>query len=335
MSCSPYRWCWPAPAFACPAWRGAGGIRIVSPFDHPTCALAWAPNLYIQARPGAGTQARTRRSSDPAEPNVNTHTYQPGRLPVLMSIPHLGTRIPADISRTMTDAAMDLADTDWHLDQLYAFAADRGLAVLMPEYSRYVIDLNRAPDGADLYPGADNTELVPSSTFARQPLYQDGLAPDAAEVARRREAFWMPYHDRIRAALDGMVEAHGVAVLFDCHSIASHVPRFFDGRLPDFNLGTAGGASCHPTLQTALAAALETHGADYTLAVNGRFKGGYITRHYGAPARGVHAFQMELSQITYMDEEPPFIYRPDQAARVQPALAAMVDAAVDWVTGRG
>jgi len=247
-----------------------------------------------------------------------------------MSIPHLGTALPDAIATRMTAAGHLVADTDWHLDRLYDFAAELGATVIGARTSRYVIDLNRAPDNKPLYPGASNTELVPTTTFDEEPIYLKGEIPDEAEIADRRTAYWRPYHERIEIELADLRARHGTVVLFDCHSIRSRVPRFFDGDLPDFNLGTAEGESCAAELRDRLAEVLRTTGSDYRLAVDGRFKGGYITRQYGRPTAGIHAFQMELSQITYMDETPPFAYRDDRAAAVKLALRAMLASAVEW-----
>lgn len=264
---------------------------------------------------------------------VQSYDFRPGEAPLLMSVPHLATDIPAKIAARMTAAGRAVADTDWHLDRLYDFAADLGAAILTPRFSRTVIDLNRDPDGRALYPGADNTGLVPSTTFAEEPIYRAGEEPDAQEIADRRAAYWRPYHDRLTTALAEMRARHGAVVLFDCHSIKSRVPRFFDGRLPDLNLGTAEGASCAGDLRARLIAALAGD-TGYTLAVDGRFKGGYITRHYGRPSDGVHAFQMELVLAAYMEEEAPFAFREDLAARLRPLLRRMLDAARDWAMAR-
>ncbi len=258
------------------------------------------------------------------------YDFQPGTGPLLMSIPHLGTALPEPIAARLTAAGHLVADTDWHLDRLYDFAAALGASVIGARLSRYVIDLNRAPDNRPLYVGASNTELVPTTTFDEQPIYRDGEQPGDAEIATRRATFWQPYHDRIERELAALRARHGRVVLFDCHSIRSRVPRFFAGALPDFNLGTAAGKSCAPNLRDRLADVLRATGGGDRLAVDGRFKGGYITRHYGRPEAGIHAFQMELSQITYMDEAPPFAYRDDRADAVKPALRAMVAAAVEW-----
>jgi N-formylglutamate deformylase len=265
---------------------------------------------------------------------TDIYDLRPGTGPLLMSIPHLGTVLPDQIAPRMTAAGHLVADTDWHLDRLYDFAAELGATIIGARYSRYVIDLNRAPDNKPLYPGARNTELVPTTTFDEEPIYLAGEGPGEAEIDERRTTYWQPYHQAIESQLAALRARHGTVVLFDCHSIRSRVPRFFDGTLPDFNLGTAEGNSCAPKLRDRLAEVLRTAGGNYRLAVDGRFKGGYITRQYGRPAAGIHAFQMELSQVTYMDETPPFAYRDDRAAAVKPALRAMLAAAVEWAAAR-
>jgi N-formylglutamate deformylase len=247
-----------------------------------------------------------------------------GTLPLLVSFPHAGTQIPAALAARMTPEALQLADVDWHLPQLYAFAKAMGASLLSAHLARHVIDLNRPPEGTSLYPGQDVTGLLPLDTFRKQPLYLPGQAPVAAEAEERRERYWQPYHDALRAELDRLRGAHGSVVLWDAHSIASRVPRFFDGKLPDLNLGTADGRSCAPHLQSAVEAVLLQQSA-FTHVSNGRFKGGHITRHYGAPKHGVHALQLEMCQSTYMVEAAPFAYRPDLAAQVQPLLKGLLD----------
>ena len=256
--------------------------------------------------------------------------FKEGTAPLLISMPHVGIDIPDAIAARMTPAALARADTDWHLAQLYGFAADLGASTLAARWSRYVIDVNRPPEDTNLYPGLDTTGLCPLDTFGRERLYRDGMAPDGAEVQRRLVRYWQPYHAQLRAELDRLKMAHGRVVLWDAHSIASVVPRFFEGTLPDLNFGTADGRSCAPGLE---AAVLDVARAQerFSIALNGRFKGGHITRHYGQPASGVHAIQLEKCQYLYMNEAPPFAYRPAVAATLQPLLRDMVKAAVDWV----
>jgi N-formylglutamate deformylase len=255
-------------------------------------------------------------------------TLTPGRLPLLVSFPHAGTEIPQDIARRMTPEALLRADTDWHLPRLYAFVREMGASTLVPRHSRYVIDLNRPPEDSPLYPGQDTTGLVPLDTFRKEPIYRDGQAPGAAEVEARRAGYWQPYHDALGSELERLRALHGRVVLWDAHSIASVLPRFFEGRLPDLNLGTADGKSCAPQVQAAAEAVLRAQ-PDFSHVSNGRFKGGYITRHYGEPSRGVHALQMEMCHATYMDEPAPFAYRPELAERVQPLLRRMLEAVVE------
>lgn len=249
-----------------------------------------------------------------------------GASPLLVSMPHVGTHIPAAIATRMTPVALTVPDTDWHLERLYDFLAALDASVLVATHSRYVVDLNRPEDDANLYPGQDTTGLIPVDTFAREPLYR-GDAPDAAERAERVARYWQPYHRALQDTLAAICARHGYALLWDAHSIRSEVPRFFAGRLTDLNLGTAGGASCDARIETALAAVARSQSA-YTHVMNGRFKGGYITRRHGQPAAGVHAVQLELSERTYMDEDSPFAFREDLAARVRPVLRQLLTAAL-------
>ncbi|SFU88993.1 N-formylglutamate deformylase [Pseudoduganella namucuonensis] len=258
--------------------------------------------------------------------------FNAGGLPLLVSMPHVGTDIPDDIAAGFAPAASVKADTDWHLERLYGFLGEMGASILSARWSRYVIDLNRPPENTNLYPGQDTTGLCPLDTFGREPLYAEGRAPDEAEVRRRLRLYWRPYHEQLRAELDRLLAIHGRVVLWDAHSIASVVPRFFEGKLPDLNFGTADGASCAPGMTETIAALARAHGG-YTVAVNGRFKGGHITRHYGKPAGNVHAIQLEMCQSTYMDESAPFAYRDDLAGRVRPLLRRLTQAAADWARG--
>ncbi len=255
--------------------------------------------------------------------------FKPGSIPLLVSMPHVGTDIPDDIAARMAPCALQKADTDWHLPLLYGFLAEMGASTLSARWSRYVIDLNRPPEDTNLYPGLDTTGLCPVDTFGRERLYQPGRAPSEAEVHQRLERYWQPYHAQLRAELDRLLALHGRVVLWDAHSIASVVPRFFEGRLPDLNFGTAEGKSCAPGMQDAVVGAARAQDR-FSVAVNGRFKGGYITRRYGQPASNVHAIQLEMCQCLYMDETPPFAYRPELAAQVQPLLRQLVGAALDW-----
>lgn len=251
-----------------------------------------------------------------------------GELPLLVSMPHSGESLGPYADR-MTDAAHRIADTDWHLQRLYAFLDDMGVSVLAARHSRYVIDLNRDPSGKSLYPGQNVTELCPTTTFAEEPIYRDGMKPEEGEVASRVTTYWRPYHDTIESELGRLKERHGYALLWDAHSIASEVPRFFDGRLPDFNLGTNSGVSCGAGLGEAL---LETAGefSDYSAVLNGRFKGGFITRQFGCPQENIHSVQLELSQITYMDEAFPFPYLADRATLVATPIRQLIETMLSW-----
>jgi N-formylglutamate deformylase len=247
--------------------------------------------------------------------------------PLVVSMPHVGTEIPADLRDDFVPRALRVEDTDWHLQRLYDGLEALGATVLRPRYSRYVIDLNRPPDDAPMYPGASNTELCPTRFFTGDPLYREGRNPAAAERQLRRELYWQPYHDALRTQLDRIKAAHGFALLWDAHSIRSQIPWLFDGVLPGLNIGTADGASAHPSIARATADAATRHDG-VSHVVNGRFKGGYITRHYGDPAAHVHAVQLEMCQNLYMSEQPPFAYDEVRAARIQPVIRDMVSAAL-------
>ena len=261
-------------------------------------------------------------------------TLHRGSTPLLVSVPHAGTRIPEDVSDRFVDRARDVEDTDWHLDRLYGFAREIGAGLIVPTYSRYLIDLNRPPDNAPMYAGANNTELCPTRFFTGEPLYREDHAPDAAEIARRRDRYWRPYHAALAAELDRLRTDHGHAIVFDGHSIRSELPWLFEGRLPDLNLGTANGASCAASLRTALADILANEPA-FTHVVDGRFKGGYITRHYGRPRERQHAVQLEMCFSCYMDECAPFKYDDSRTQRLLPVLARLVRAMTAWKPGDG
>lgn len=255
--------------------------------------------------------------------------FRKGALPLLVSMPHVGVHIPPTIAADMTDAALQLPDTDWHLEQLYDFLEALDVSVLIATRSRYVIDLNRSLDNVNLYPGQDTTGLCPIDTFHKEPIYQPGKSPSDALIAQRGAEYWQPYHTALSEELQRIRAEHGIAMLWDAHSICSEVPRFFEGRLPDFNLGTASGASCASELAAQLQA-VATAASDYSTALNGRFKGGYITRHYGHPADNIHAVQLELSEATYMEEQFPYRFDPARADRVRPTLRNFMDVMLDF-----
>jgi N-formylglutamate deformylase len=259
-----------------------------------------------------------------------------GSQPLLVSMPHCGTYLPPDIEARLSEAGRQLPDTDWHIPRLYDFLAEMEASVIRATHSRYVVDLNRPPDGKPLYPGASNTELCPISSFAEEPLYLERQGPSEDEVGARLEGMWRPYHAALAAELRAIRERHGIALLWDAHSIRSRVPRFFEGRLPDLNLGSGDGMAAAPGLTDILTAVgREAEVLGFTHALNGRFKGGYITRHYGDPAGGIHAVQLELSQITYMDEDLPFDFRDDLAEKVRPVLAGLLQTALAWADLEG
>ncbi|WP_068072417.1 N-formylglutamate deformylase [Novosphingobium lentum] len=254
-----------------------------------------------------------------------------GAAPLIVSIPHAGTIIPDDIAGLRS---LELArrDADHHVDRLYAFAAELGATIVHSRISRTVIDLNRDPSGQSLYPGQATTGLCPVSTFDGEPLYTDGAEPDAAEIERRRSVWFEPYHAALGEQIARLRALHPAIVLYDGHSIRSHVPRLFDGELPQFNIGSYDGASCAVALTEAIAADC----ADDSHVVNGRFKGGWITRRYGDPARGIHAVQMELAIRGYADEvgawPPP--WDAERAVPMQAKLRSILTACLDFAKGQ-
>lgn len=262
----------------------------------------------------------------------NVLDFTPGRVPLLISMPHPGIHLTPAVEAGMVEAGWDLTDTDWHIPRLYAFAAELGASTLAAQYSRYVIDLNRPADDKPLYATA-TTGLYPATLFDGEPLYRAGEEPSAEERARYLAEIWTPYHRTLGDELARMQAEFGYALLFDAHSIRSFIPRLFDGRLPDFNLGTHAGASCDPRLAEALLAVC-VEARDYSHVLNGRFKGGHITRHYGQPDQHIHAVQLELAQCTYMNEQVPFDYREDLAVPTQAVLRRLLQGMLEWGSKR-
>ena len=267
--------------------------------------------------------------NNPMEADMQTETFtlHRGTTPLLVSLPHDGSDVPGDIAARLTDSAHRTPDTDWHVSRLYAFARELGASMLVPNFSRYVVDLNRPPDDVSLYPGQNTTGLCPVVQFSGEPVYRDGGQPPPDEIGARVERYWRPYHEALRAELDRIHAMHGRVLLWEGHSIkGSELPFLFDGRLPDLNLGTAAGASCSPQLQLRLESTLAAQ-TDYDYIVNGRFKGGHITRHYGDPANGIDAVQLEISQRNYMDETS-FSYDEAEATQLQILLRSLFKAAL-------
>jgi len=261
--------------------------------------------------------------------SADAYRLHRGSTPLLLSLPHVGTHLPPELQGAYVERALDLEDTDWHLEELYDFAAAMGASLLVANTSRYVIDLNRPPQDAPLYAGANNTELCPTRFFSGDPLYRPGCAPDAAEIARRCQHYWQPYHDALQEELARLHRTHGHALLLDGHSIRSQLPWLFEGKLPDLNLGTASGQSCAGGLRDALAGVLAAE-ARYTSVVDGRFRGGYITRRYGQPASGVHAVQLEMCWSCYMAEQPPYRIDEGRAVFLRPVLREVAATMLHW-----
>ena len=255
---------------------------------------------------------------------MDIFTLHRGTAPLLVSVPHDGTLVPDEIAARLTPEARQVPDTDWHIARLYAFARDLGASMIVPTHSRYVVDLNRSEDDVSLYPGQNTTGLCPVVRFSEEPVYLEGQEPTPDEIAERVELYWRPYHQALRAELERLRGLHGRVGLWEGHSIRGELPFLFEGRLPDMNLGPAGGASCSPALQQRLESVLAGQD-DYDFVVNGRFKGGHITRYYGDPANGIDAVQMEASQRAYMDERS-FKYLPEKAEVAQDLLRRLLQA---------
>lgn len=247
-----------------------------------------------------------------------------GGSPLVLGIPHTGTYVPAEIFNRLNETGKRLTDTDWHVHRLYEGLADN-VSSVRALFHRYVIDANRDPSGASLYPGQNTTGLCPTTDFDDNDIYQKGQEPDAGEIETRWVDFHQPYHQALADEIERVKAQHGFAILYDCHSIRSHIPHLFDGKLPDFNIGTFNGMSCSDiianTVEEICAAAPE-----YTHVLNGRFKGGWTTRNYGDPENNVHAIQMELAQSTYMQEIEPWTYLPDIADEIRPYLQEILRA---------
>jgi len=262
-----------------------------------------------------------------------------GSAPVILSVPHAGIEIPPQYARHLLSPWLARKDTDWWVDRLYDFAPALGVTLVRTAVSRTIVDANRDPSGLSLYPGQATTELCPTTTFNGEPLYAPGAAPDEADVASRRAHYFDPYHAAIAEQIGRLRRMYALVVLYDCHSIRSVVPRLFSGVLPNFNIGTYDGMSCSAQLTSAVEALCRPSGM--SCVTNGRFKGGYTTRHYGSPERGIHAIQMELACRGYMPEPvtdcTPDNWPPDYdekvASRLRGLLLQIVDTCINFASG--
>ncbi|HEX3651368.1 MAG TPA: N-formylglutamate deformylase [Rhizomicrobium sp.] len=260
-----------------------------------------------------------------------------GDAPLIVSMPHTGTDIPADIEARLTSPWMARKDADWNIEKLYDFASSTGATTVRTTVSRTVIDVNRDPNGASLYPGQTTTELCPTTTFDGEPLYRDQCELDTEEIPARSALYFIPYHAAIGATIARLRGTHAKLVLFEAHSIRSVIPRLFEGELPNFNIGTNSGASCDPALAAEIEAVCQN--TKFSCVTNGRFKGGWTTRHYGKPANGVHAIQLELACRGYMDEPRevspdnwPTPYDETRAAEMRAALRNILQACLTFAS---
>jgi len=252
-----------------------------------------------------------------------THETRHGTSPVILGFPHTGTDVPPAFWNRLNDNGKILADTDWHIHKLYDGLLDDATMV-RATFHRYVIDANRDPAGTSLYPGQNTTGLIPETDFDGTPIWKDGEAPTEADIAERLAAFHAPYHAALAAEIARVQKIHGIAVLYDCHSIRAHIPFLFDGKLPDFNIGTAMGTTCDAAFE-ASTVEIAAKAEGFTSILNGRFTGGWTTRHYGRPETGVHAIQMELAQSTHLTTEaPPFAYDDGKSERLRGPLKTIL-----------
>lgn len=246
-----------------------------------------------------------------------------GNSPVILGFPHTGTYVPEDVANGLNETGRLLADTDWHIHELYAGLLP-GASTVRALFHRYVIDANRDPNDVSLYPGQNTTGLVPATDFDGRPIWKEAQSSSAAETTRRLKLFHAPYHLALATEIARVKAEHGVAIVFDCHSIRSTIPFLFEGKLPDLNIGTVDGGSCAPAIE-ATAVTVASAATGYSSVLNGRFKGGWTTRHYADPAHGVHAIQLELAQDTHLVREaPPFDLDPEKADRLRRHLGEML-----------
>jgi N-formylglutamate deformylase len=255
---------------------------------------------------------------------MNVVEIKQGTSPIILGFPHTGTDVPPDIHARLNENGRMLADTDWHIDRLYDGLLPE-VTTVRATFHRYVIDANRDPDGKSLYPGQNTTTLIPETDFDGKPIWRDGEKPSPTDISFRLETFHKPYHDALAEQIRRVHEEHGLCILYDCHSIRSHIPFLFQGKLPDFNIGTNEGKSCSPEIASAVGR-IAFAASGYDAVVNGRFKGGWTTRHYGQPQKGVHAIQMELTQSSHLASEAlPFDYDEGKAERLRRHLKDILE----------
>lgn len=246
-----------------------------------------------------------------------------GSSPVIIGLPHTGTNVPDDIWARLNDNGRILADTDWHIHKLYDGLLENATTV-RATFHRYCIDANRDPEGVSLYPGQNTTSLIPTTDFDGLAIWKEGQEPNSDDIQDRLSRFHRPYHDAFAAEIERVKNIHGIAIVYDCHSIRSHIPFLFEGTLPDFNIGTDMGKTCAAEIE-AIAVDVTSKACGYSSILNGRFKGGWTTRYYGQPQNRVHAIQMELAQKTHLASESlPFAYDEAKAERLRVHLKTLL-----------
>ena len=253
---------------------------------------------------------------------MEAFSFSAGETPLLVSMPHSGLALTPQVQSGLTEKALTLPDTDWHVPEVYSFLGELGVGRISANYSRYVIDLNRPLDDAPLY-ASKTTGLFPSILFDESPVFKPACLPNKRHHQFCKENIWQPYHGKITEELECLKAKFGYAILFDAHSIAPETPMLFEGRLADFNFGNNNGeASSQKWLQAASGVVPD---GTYSRVSNGRFKGGYITRSFGNPKKNIHAIQLELSQACYLkNQSHPYSIDSNKLANLQAVLKQVI-----------
>ncbi len=241
------------------------------------------------------------------------------RIPILVSVPHAGILFPKEVLEKMDpEKAAFPEDTDWFVDQLYGFCSEMGITMIVANYSRCVVDLNRDPNNIPLYKdGRVITDVVSVTDFNGAPIYKDEYKPNETEIQNRLDHYFFPYHHKIEEILADLKKEFGVALLFDAHSIKKNVPGIQKDDFPQVILGDNDETSAHPELiQTAVES---LSGKSFNFSHNFPFKGGFITRSFGKPEQNIHALQLEMTKTNYMNDSETE-YDLERAEKIQQIL---------------
>ncbi|GAA4113631.1 N-formylglutamate deformylase [Aquimarina addita] len=242
------------------------------------------------------------------------------KVPILISIPHAGTQFPVEIKHYYKKKMRNhLDDTDWYVHKLYEFAPSLGITIIKANLSRWVIDLNRDPKSIPLY--TDNrliTAITPITDFYGNNIYTSSSSePDPIEIQRRLDLYYWPYYRQIETLIADLKKKFGKVLLWDAHSIRHLVSTIQKKPFPDMILGNNDQKTAHP--QLILTALEKLRSKKFEVAHNTPFKGGHITRYFGKPAQNVHALQLEMNKILYMDDNE-ITYNTKRASEVQEVL---------------